>query len=70
VVLLSAPPEVMLARVAARHTNPFGRTDEQRRRIAADTAGIEPLLRATATLEIETRRSPSEVADALESLTA
>jgi dephospho-CoA kinase len=70
VVLLSAPPEVMLARVAARHTNPFGRTDEQRRRIAADTAEIEPLLRATATLEIDTRRPPSEVADALESLCA
>jgi dephospho-CoA kinase len=56
IVLLSAPLEVMLERIAHRDTNPFGKTTEERDRIAADTAQIEPLLRSSATLEIDTRK--------------
>ncbi|RLK62177.1 AAA family ATPase [Actinokineospora cianjurensis] len=61
VVLLSAPLAVMLDRVAARDTNPFGKTAEDRAKIAADTAGVEPLLRASATVEIDTRAPLDEV---------
>lgn len=39
-----------------------------RERIAADTRAVEPLLRATADIEIDTRRPLSEVADRLEAL--
>jgi len=53
VVLLSAPPEVLLERIASRTTNDFGKTDEERDRILADQAEFEPLLRATATHELD-----------------
>jgi shikimate kinase len=65
VVLLSAPVEVILARVADR-TNPFGSTDEDRRKIASDLAAVEPLLRASADLEIVTTGTVPEVVAALE----
>ena len=55
IVLLSAPLPVMLARIAARTANPFGRTGTERARIIADTEAVEPLLRARATVEIDTR---------------
>jgi hypothetical protein len=47
---------------------PFGATDEDRRRIATDTAAVEPRLRANATAVIDTRLPPAEVADRLEAL--
>lgn len=70
VVLLSAPLEVLLERVAARTTNDFGKADHERERIVADVADVEPLLRAGATLEIDTRRPVAEVVAALEDLAA
>jgi hypothetical protein len=66
VVLLSAPVDVLLGRVAARETNDYGKTDEQRERIAQDLATVEPLLRAGATTEIDTRAPVADVVDALE----
>ena len=70
VVLLSAPLEVLLERVAARTTNPFGRTPGQRARIAADHAEVEPLLRAGATAELDARRPATDLADEIEALSA
>lgn len=66
VVLLSAPANVILERVASRDTNDYGKTDEQRRLILDDLATVEPLLRAGATVEIDTRIPVTAVADALE----
>ena len=66
VVLLSAPVDVMLGRTRTRATNPYGRTDAQQAAIAEDVAAVEPLLRAGATDEIDTRRPLGEVADELE----
>ena len=43
VVLLSAPLDVILERVASRE-NPFGRTEAEREKIADDLATYEPLL--------------------------
>jgi dephospho-CoA kinase len=68
IVLLSAPLEVMFARIADRDTNPFGKTAEERDRIVADTAEIEPLLRSSATVEIDTRKPLAEVVDQLAAL--
>jgi thymidylate kinase len=66
VVLLSAPAEVILERVARRQTNAFGKLEPERARILDDLANVEPLLRASATAEIDTRAPLDEVVDALE----
>ena len=70
VVLLSAPLAVILERIATRETNSFGRTNTERDAIVRDHAVIEPLLRAGATAEIDTRAPLSEVTDALERIAA
>lgn len=66
VVLLSAPVDVILERVATRDTNDFGKSEHERRRILHDLATYEPRLRAGATAEIDTRAPLDEVVDALE----
>jgi dephospho-CoA kinase len=48
VVLLSAPADVILDRVARRTTNTNGRTPSERAMILADLAEVEPLLRRAA----------------------
>lgn len=68
VVLLSAPANVILERVAGRETNEFGKRDAERDRILYDLATVEPLLRAGATAEIDTRAPLDKVVDALESI--
>ncbi|WP_235654020.1 AAA family ATPase [Mycolicibacterium houstonense] len=65
VVLLSAPTEVVLDRIARRTNNPFGKTAEQRSQILGDIAAVEPLLREAATHEIVTTATVSEIADIL-----
>jgi dephospho-CoA kinase len=68
VVLLSAPTQTVFARLAARTNNPFGKTLAEQRKIAADIAEVEPLLRHAATHEIDTTRPLSEVVDVLVSI--
>ena len=70
VVLLSAPADVLLKRVATRKTNRFGQAQQEREAILCDLAEVEPLLRAGATAELDTRASLAEVADALERIAA
>jgi dephospho-CoA kinase len=65
IVLLSAPANVLLDRIAKRTTNDYGKTPEERDLILADLASVEPRLRATATHEIDASRPLEEVADAL-----
>jgi shikimate kinase len=65
VVLLSAPVDVILDRVANR-VNPFGSTSEDRTKIAGDLAAFEPLLRARADHEIVTTAPLPKVVGALE----
>jgi shikimate kinase len=67
VVLLSAPLDVILDRVADR-ANPFGSMPEERTKIAADLAVVEPLLRAGADCEIVTTAPIHDVVDELEQL--
>jgi broad-specificity NMP kinase len=68
VVLLTAPANVILERVASRESNAFGKRDAERDRILCDLATIEPLLRAGSTAEIDTRAPLDEVVDGLESI--
>ncbi|HUZ84585.1 MAG TPA: AAA family ATPase [Gaiellales bacterium] len=68
VVLLAAPATVILERVARRATSEFGKSEAERDRILDDLANVEPLLRAGATAEIDTRAPLDQVVDALESI--
>ncbi|MEO7980950.1 MAG: AAA family ATPase [Sporichthyaceae bacterium] len=68
VVLLCAPADVLLARIAARDSNPYGKSDTERALVLEHLEAVEPLLRATATLEIDATRPLAEVVDTLEAL--
>lgn len=70
VVLLSAPLEVLLDRVATRTHNPYGHEPEQRTEIARYVATVEPLLRRGATLELDSRKRTTDLADLIERLVA
>lgn len=61
IVLLSAPTEVLLGRIASRTTNPYGRSPDERQLILRHLAQVQPLLRATCTHEIDTTRPIDEV---------
>lgn len=65
VVLLSAPSEVILKRIETRDTNHYGKNPLERQKILEDLEVVEPLLRATATAEIDASKPLSEVADEL-----
>lgn len=69
IVLLSAPVDVLLARIAARTTNPYGKRPEERAAVLHHLATVEPLLRATATVEIDATASIERVVQQLEELT-
>ena len=65
VVLLSAPVEVLLDRIARRTTNDYGKTSLERAEILADIAEIEPILRAECTHVLDTSRPLAETVAAL-----
>ncbi len=65
VVLLTAPEQVLLERLATRTSNDFGKRDIERSTILGDLRTVEPLLRASATAEIDTRAPLAEVASRL-----
>ena len=68
VVLLSAPVEVLVERVATRTNNPYGRSAEQQAEIRQYVVDVEPLLRRGATLELDGRLPVGELADVIEAL--
>ena len=70
VVLLSAPWETLLERVTSRSNNPYGRTQAQQDEIRFYLNTVEPLLRRSATLELDGASPINELADAVEALTA
>jgi shikimate kinase len=63
VVLLSAPADVLLARIAARSSNDYGKEPEQWSEIVLYLATVEPLLRSSCTAEIDATRPLIEVTD-------
>jgi shikimate kinase len=68
VVLLSAPAETLLARIDGRTDNPYGKGVEERELVLRHLAEVEPLLRATATAELDATAPLEELADRLEEL--
>ncbi len=54
IILLSAPAEVLIERLSARTSNPYGKTPGELRRVMEDQGAVEPRLRAAASHEIQT----------------
>ena len=69
IALLSAPADVLLARIAVRTSNPYGKHSGERAQILQHLTEVEPLLRATATIEIDGTAPLSQVVRQLENLT-
>lgn len=63
IVHLHAPLPVLLARVAARTSNPYGSTPAQRAEIADHVETVEPLLRDAATVLLDATRPRGEIVD-------
>jgi adenylate kinase family enzyme len=61
VVLLSAPADVILDRIALRTTNSYGKVPVERAMILEDLAMVEPLLRESCTHELDASRPLDEV---------
>ncbi len=68
IVLLSAPVEVLIHRVAHRTTNPYGRSAEDQALIRRHVAEVEPLLRARADRELDARRPVGELVSEMDAL--
>lgn len=68
VVLLSAPLDVVLARVADRPLGEFGSSRADRDKIARDLAEVEPLLRAGATHVLDATRPIADVVAGLRTI--
>lgn len=66
VVLLSAPVEVLIRRVSVRTNNPYGNEETEQSLIRQHVLDVEPLLRHSATLELDSRRTVAELADEVE----
>jgi shikimate kinase len=63
IVLLSAPAEVLVERLATRTTNPYGKDPAQVEETLGYLETVEPRLRETATLEVVTTVPVAQVAD-------
>lgn len=61
IVLLSAPLETLVERLATRSNNPYGKAPEELRRFLEDVKTVEPLLRRVATHEVRTTVPLNEV---------
>ncbi len=68
VVLLSAPGEVLLNRVALRTTNPYGKSPEEQALMLRYLRDVEPLLRKTCTIEIDATAPLAEIVQRLEEI--
>lgn len=63
IVLLSAPAEVLVERLTTRTTNPYGKNPAELAETLEYKQTVEPLLRASATLEVVTTVPVTRVAD-------
>ena len=61
IVLLSAPLETLVARLATRTNNAYGKSPEELRRFLDDVETVEPLLRRVASHEVRTTVPVNEV---------
>ena len=68
VVLLSAPAEVLLSRIAHRTDNPYGKSPQQQQLILRQLAEVEPRLRRTCTHELDASGPLANVVEQLAEL--
>ena len=61
IVLLSAPAEVIVARLGTRTNNPYGKHPGDVARVLHNLATVEPVLRRVAGHEIDTRASLDDI---------
>jgi shikimate kinase len=64
-VLLTAPRALLFERLRTRTTNGYGRAGRELEQVLADLAEVEPLLRRSADLVLDTTEPPARVADRL-----
>lgn len=64
-ILLTAPEQVIVERLASRGTNSYGKSVDERERVLADLRVVEPLLRRSADVVIETTQPLAHVADSV-----
>ena len=65
IVLLSAPLPMILERLARRGPGAYGHLKEERENVVTLISSVEPLLRASANIEIATTKLLSETVDAI-----
>ncbi len=65
VILLSAPPDVIVERLTTRTSNPYGQHPDEIRRVLGMLDTVEPLLRRVADHEIDTDRPLEDVVAAV-----
>jgi dephospho-CoA kinase len=65
IILLSAPAETLMQRLASRTTNHYGKTPRELGRVLDDLRTVEPLLRRAADHEIRTTTPLSDVVAAV-----
>jgi dephospho-CoA kinase len=65
IILLSAPIQIMMQRLADRASNPYGKTPGDLGRVLSHTKNIEPLLRRVADHEISTTMPLGDVVRAI-----
>ncbi|MCW2992997.1 MAG: shikimate kinase [Conexibacter sp.] len=64
-ILLTVPEDVLIERLRSRTTNSYGSTETERRQILSDRVEIEPLLRRSADLVLDTTATTSVLADVI-----
>ncbi len=64
-VLLTAPRATLIERLRTRRNNPYGSSDAELAQVLDDLAQIEPLLRRSADLIIDTTPPPERIVDGL-----
>ncbi len=65
IILLSAPVPVLLERLASRTTNPYGKHPDELARILEHVQTVEPLLRRTASQEVNTNAPVEQIIEAI-----
>lgn len=68
VVVLTVPIEILLERLEARTNNPYGKSEADRDDVIRYVQEVEPLLRASSTIELDGRMAVAELADWVERL--
>lgn len=67
-MLLSAPVDTLIGRVRTRTNNAYGHVPAQQAEIQHYVRTVEPLLRRSATVELDAELPIAELADAVEQL--